>query len=384
MSRAAVLAAALAASLSGGAAGAVDWHGQAAAGFDGGFAPAMRVHGFVLFDVRGRGAVGRGDLHLLYNTDTVQASVESLPLGGDAWQLSAGVRAEGAIAGLLRDYFRDGRMVDDRGFFASYALGFAALKWLPAPSHALELQAAGRAWLFARDGASTNANLMLPPDPTVFEARLRYTFWRVAIPGDEWQSQVFFPRVTGVAAGVELGLDARSDASAWGAVNGVDDGRNHPGAVILMARQWLRAGAQLTPRWRVQVEESASWGAGEDDLTRVRVGGMNPYVVPLPGLPWAALLCERFAAAQASVHVRPSLRWRSEVGVAVAGGAFNDPHRVGALTSFDGAAGVAAFADLRVWRLQMYLRVGYTLPVGIFGDGVARVSALAAVGLPLF
>lgn len=383
MNRHPLVCAALALSLHASAAGAVDWHGQLSVGSDFTLSPEPGAHEFVLFDVRGRGAVGRGDLRLYFNTDTLQASVENVPLGTDALQFSAGVRGELAIAGLLRDYFRDGRRVDGRGFFASYVYGYAALKWLPAMSHSLELQAAGRAWIFARDTGGTSPNLRLPTDPRVFEARLRYTFWRVTSPGDEWQSQVLFPRVTGLATGVELGMDLRSDASAWGALDGVDDGRNHPGDVIVMARQWLRAGAQLSPRWRVQVDETASWGSGEDDLTRNRVGGMNPYVVPIPGLPWAAVLSERLVTAQVSVHVRPWLRWRSELGVLVSGGAFNDPRRTGALMEFGALGGAAVFADLRVWRLQVYLRAGWAFPVAGLTDG-ARVTGLAAVGLPLF
>ena len=182
--------------------------------------------------------------------------------------------------------------------------------------------------------------------------------------------------------GVELGADVRDTAQPWGALSGVDDGRNHPGRVILMARQWLRAGALVSPRVRLQLEESASWGEGEDDLTRPRSGGMNPYVVAIPGLAWPSLLSERLIAAQASVHVRPSLRWPHELGVAVAGGAFNDVRRVGALDSFGGAGGLAAFADLRFGRWQAYVRAGWAFPVAWLPG--THLSVLAGLGVRLF
>ena len=44
--------------------------------------------------------------------------------------------------------------------------------------------------------------------------------------------------------------------------------------------------------------------AGDLALTRNRVGGMNPYVIGIPGLPWAALLSERLVIGQLSAHIR--------------------------------------------------------------------------------
>jgi hypothetical protein len=362
---------------------ALDWSVGAIAAHEQWLSPELGGHGWVLVDARGRGITRRGgDLHLFLNTETLQAGVENLPLATPRLQFSAAVRAEGVYAGVLPDYRAQGRRAPGRGFWASYGYAFAAVKWLPGGPHSLELLVAGRRWHFARIADTTSPDLQLPPNTWVFEPRLRYTFWNVTSPGEEGQAQVAYPRVRGLAAGVELGADVRGDAQPWGALAGVDDGRNRPGRVIVTARQWLRAGWQPSPRVRVQLEQSASWGHGEDDLTRPRSGGMNPYVVPVPGLAWPSLWSERLIAAQASVHVRPSLRLPHEVGVALGAGAFSDVRRVGALDTYGGAGGVAAFADLRFGRWQAYLRAGYGFPVAWLPG--THVSVLAGLGVRMF
>lgn len=361
---------------------AFTWSGSAALGDDMWFAPEFGQHGYALFDLRGASAAGRGDLHVNLNTETLYVGLERLRPGTERVELGAALRLEGAYAGVLPDWYQGARRERGRGFFASYAQAFVSAKWLPGGDHSVELVLGGRAWLFARIEGATRDDLTLPVDTWVFEPRLRYTFWRLRSAGDEWRPHVLAPRVTGFAAGVELGADVRADALVWGMVGGRDDGRNRPGAVIFMARQWMRAGVQLGARVRLQVEESASWGAGEDDLTRVRAGGMNPYVVPVAGLPWAALLCERLVAAQASVHVRPSLRAEHELGVAVSAGAFNDVRRVGALLSFDAAGGTALFGDLRFGRWNVHVRAGWAFPSAWLAQ--PNVSALVALGVRLF
>jgi hypothetical protein len=84
---------------------------------------------------------------------------------------------------------------------------------------------------------------------------------------------------------------------------------------------WVRAGTDWTPgTWmphvHTKVAISAPWalspgliihaGAAmnQDDLTRTRLGGLNPYVVPLAGAAWAEWWVENYAAAQ------PGLDWR--------------------------------------------------------------------------
>jgi len=363
--------------LASGACEAVPWRGAAAFGHDQVLTPGTPGNGWVLVDLRRPHTVRGGDLHLQWNTDTLHAALEGVRLGARV-ELSAGLRGQALIAGVLTNYVVDGRTDPARGFFASYGYAFAAVKWLPGGGHVVEGLLGLRRWAFTRR-ESTRADLVLPPDAWVFEPRVRYTWWAITSGAREWGAEVFYPRWQGFAASVEAGLDLRSDASAWGGTAGQDDPRNRPAAAIVMLRQSIRAGRTVSPRVRLQVEQHAAWGRGEDDLTRVRAGGLNPYVVAIPGVPWAALLSERLVAAQASVHLRPSPGRAHEVGVALAGGAFNDVRRAGSLDAYGGALGVMAFADLRFGRWQGYARAGYGLPLGAFA-GATRVSVMLGLG----
>lgn len=357
------------------------WHGAAAGGVDAWLHPDAGAQGFALFELRGERAVGRGDLRALFNTDTLQLAVEGVPLGaGGVAEFGAYLRGEGLIAGVLINYFANGVRRPERGFFASYVAGAASLKLHVAERHTIELLAGARQWIFGRIAGTTDPQFVLPPNTGVLEPRLRYIFWAVTSDPGEWGAQVLFPRVTGVAVMVELGLDARANARAWGAPG---DARNRPGAPIWMAREWLRAGAPLGAALRVQIDQVASWGVGEDDLTRMRAGGMNPWSVTLPGLGWPALLSERLVAAQVGLYLRPWLRHRHEIGVLAAGGVFNDVNRAGALDTFGGAAGFALHGDLRFGAWQFYLRAGYAVPVTWLRDP-PQFGAFAGVGVALF
>jgi hypothetical protein len=60
-------------------------------------------------------------------------------------------------------------------------------------------------------------------------------------------------------------------------------------------------GTALAPR----VEVYAGWARDQGRLVRTRLGGLNPYVVPLAGAGWAEFLVEEYAV----VRVGPNLRW---------------------------------------------------------------------------
>jgi hypothetical protein len=205
----------------------------------------------------------------------------------------------------------------------------------------------------------------------VGEARLRYTLWLVRSDPSLYQAQRLFPRVRGMAFSVELGLDERSDARPWGArapeLAPVDT-RNDPSRTILSARQWLRAGVQLQRRVRLQFSELASLMWGEDDLVRLRVGGMNPYSVPLVGAPWAGYLAGRVASVEGSLHVRAV--GDAELGVLVDGVALDDATRTAPARAAL-LAGVGAFADVRLGAWQLDLRGGWspTLRPGTLAGG---------------
>lgn len=309
----------------------------------------------VVADLRGRG-VANGDLRLTLNTDTLQVGVENVALS-QRLQFNVFARGEGFFAGMLPTYLARGERVSTREFFASYAQVGGSLKWLPGGPHVLELALSGRRWFFTQ---GSDTAVRLPPEPFTFEPRIRYTYWSLRTPQGDTDPAVFHPRFEGLAAGVELGMDLRSETLSAP----TDDPRAlrnlRVNARPLFVRQWLRAGARVHRRLRIQIEEQASYGVDEDDLSRPRVGGMNPYSVQIPGLPWPALLSERFVSALVGAHWRVARE--HELGVAVGAGGFSDPARRGLIERYGFFAGAALFADLRWERLVIHLRFGAALP----------------------
>jgi len=111
---------------------------------------------------------------------------------------------------------------------------------------------------------------------------------------------------------------------------------------------------------------------------------MNPYVVVIPGLSWAAILSERLFVAQASGHFRVKKGKPQELGLLIAGGTVNDPFRVGDLSRFGGLGGVAVTTDLRFGRWQVYGRVGYAFPASWLGSNTPNFSLLLGLGVDAF
>jgi hypothetical protein len=327
-----------------------------AAGGDVVLAPGVGGNGFALLRWELFGLPRRGRFMLDFNSDTLR-----LQLDGRFGRIETGVQAAGEvfIAGLLTSHYRDGKNDPSRGFYASYA-ALAAWAKLHARPHYLELAAGGRRWFFSATD-STRADLTLPPEAWVGEIRLRYTLWRIDPDPSLWEAHRLHARVRGFAFGVEVGIDARSHASRWGAP---DDPRNDPSQQTVMIKQWARAGIDLGRRVRLQLDEFACFMWGEDDLNRVRVGGMNPYSVPLAGAPWAGYLAGKLASLHASLHIR--VKDRHELGLILDGVALEDSDRLGPLGRPGLLAGIGLFADLRIKTWQLDLRTGYspTLPHG--------------------
>ncbi len=355
-----------------------DWSGAAAGGADYELNPKIQGHGWLLFDALGQDAIGKGDLRLNYNTETLHIAIERLPMGTDKVEFNLAVRGELILAGILPDYYKQGARIGGFGFNASYVQLIPKWQWHFANNQTLEAELGVRRWFFGRKGG-TAAAVVLPPDAWVFEPRIGYIFWKVRSSAEEWQAHRIFPRIEGTAFGVNGALDVRSNTRGWGS----GDGRNTPDDLIWGVYQWLRAGWQVSTPVRIQLAEWGAWGWGQDDLTRYRIGGMNPYVIPVPGLPWPALLSERLLMGQLALHLRPSKKAAHELGLYVAGGALNDVKRTGDLNSFGGVGGLALFGDLRFGRVQVDVRLGWAFPVSWLVGG-PYLSALGTVGVELF
>ena len=362
-----------------------NWHAAALGGGEINFAPGvdnqLGGHGWVGFDSVGKGIVGGGDLRLFYNTTKLHAGVERIPFANKKLAFFAFVEGEALISQLLNDYFKQGQRIKEYSIKASYALLHTKLQWYPGDHQTLEILAPVRYWWFG-DRKETSSSFGLPANTWVFEPRIGYNFWKIDAPSEEWESHRVFPRITGIAVGIDLGLDVRSDAQSWGIV----EGRNDPGKVMYNVSQSLRAGWRLGRFVRLQLDQWGNYGWRQDDISRRRIGGASPYVIPVPGLPWPGLISERLFAGQLGLHLRAKESSQHEFGLLVAGGAFNDVTRVGALNTYGGAGGLAVFGDLRFGpsgRYQLDIRGSWGFPVSWLIDS-QYLSLLVGFGARIF
>lgn len=332
-----------------------------AGGGDAWFRPDFGFHGFgtAAYDLEG---LPRGShLGLEWNTTRFRVTYDRLRLAGGA--IEAGFFAEGElfIAGLLNEYFRQAELDGARAFSASYVqLGTEWKATLPKANY-LGFGVEAKRWFFKRSNSTSEA-LVLPPEDWVVHLRLAYTYWGCKADCSRWRRHRLFPRVTGLAFGVTLYTDLRVNGRAWGALNPAEhdpvDPRNHPEGASAGVRQWLRAGWQFHPRVRTQIYQTAGWGEREDDLVRARIGGTNPYHIPLAGASWSAFLVERFFTVQWSWHFR--VFREIELGVLGDFVVVADELREGHPGQVGVHAGVGGFVDFRWGAWQVDLRGGWS------------------------
>jgi hypothetical protein len=173
-----------------------------------------------------------------------------------SWRWWAGGRAEAYAAGLLPSPWQDGAPAPERGLSASYlGIDGGVVTYLPYGFY-VGGQAAARGYTFAK----VDKTAVPIPDDTL-----------VASP-----EVVLGVSAPGVSVQVRGGAD-------------VQRGDIAPKA---SGEFYLR------PTWAVApfVEGRGGWARGQDFLTRTRLGGLNPYVVPLAGAGWAEFYVQRYGA----------------------------------------------------------------------------------------
>lgn len=331
---------------------AVDvWHRRQAfaTSFEAWAHPANRAgHGVVLLTMDAQHGDSGTRVGLVWNTDTLRAWVDDVRLR--PW-LVFGARgtAEFVFAGLMPDYYVNGRLEREAGFAASYV---QLESWLRAQHdrHFVEANVGARAWRFDRLPA-TAADLGLPGVRRVFEPRLRYTYWGVSQDISLWEQSRLFRRVHGLAAGAELAADIRDNADPWGRYEGVSQ---QPARTILRGSLWAEAGWAPTERLRWQWALAARTADGDDALTASRVGGLGPYVVPVAGLPWAAVIDDQYFSGRTSIHLDlvAQHEWGAALDVVSAGRTLRDTSSQNVLW------GGSLFADLRWQQWQVDVRTG--------------------------
>lgn len=312
---------------------------------------------------------GGGRIATELNTDTLRIEVADLPVDG-ATTLNARLTGELFIAGLSTDYWQDLEHREERTFRSSYLQAQGFTKTRLGDAHFVEVELGVRRWFFDKNGEQTGNAFVLPPEATVLEPRLRYTFWGLADDAAWRVRHRLYPRLRGVAAGLEGGVDLRTEASRWG--DPVDP-RNRPRTGIARVRSWAMGGTDVAGplRWQGTFETGAA--SGDDDLGRRRLGGLTPYVASIPGVFWAHGLSDRYAHAQLALPVRAF--GEAEVGPIAGAAIANDRGRTGHSDAYDGEWGLGLAADLRLGNWQVDVRGGYSPSLS------ARASRPAATAL---
>lgn len=330
----------------------------------------------------------QGDLEIRFNTDTLQATVRNVRLS-DRVFVGGRLKGQALFGGLLQDHYREGLIDRSRAFWASYVNAAPHIEIQDAPNY-IQLELGVRRWFFSPMEGDTSPALTLPPDLWALEARFRYTLWNAEHDPSFTDPHRTSWRFKGWAAGFELATDVRSDTSSWGALDEREfdptDRRNATNGQPVWMRAWLRGGRDTWAGGRVQGMAYLSLGQNEDDLTRVRVGGMNPYVLPVHGLPWTSHVLGNFASAHGKVMQR--ILSDSEVGLAVdvvglSSEAAARTSTTRALELEQALVGLGAVGDFRFGDWQVDARVGVAPGTPALASPL-HVSAWLAVGKRLF
>ncbi len=328
------------------------------------------------------------DLEILFNTDTLQATVRNVWVN-DKVKLGGRLKGQALFGGLLQDYYREGLVDRERIFWASYINAAPHVEIQDAPNF-IQFELGVRRWFFSPIEPNTSPSLTLPPDLWAFEARFRYTFWNAEHDPAFTDPHRTSWRFKGWAAGLELATDVRSDTSSWGALDeqafDPPDRRNLTNRQPVWMRAWLRGGRETWNGGRIQGMGFLSLGQNEDDLTRVRVGGMNPYVIPVHGLPWTSHVLGNFASAHGKVMQK--VFSDSEIGLAVDVVGLSDEaaSRTATTRSIEleqALYGFGAVGDFRFGDWQIDARVGVAPGTSALASPL-HVSAWLAVGKRLF
>jgi hypothetical protein len=308
----------------------VPWEGRAALGGE----LNADSHGVVDLGVRR----GPGSLQLF--TDTIDARWAPELRHGRWW---AALRIEALAAGLLISPWSNGAPDPTRSLFGSYVAPEAGyVCYLPAGFYA-GVDGQIRAYFFQARRAT---RIPVPGPLGVFSATAQFGRWTPS-----------------AAAWMRAGVDAevgRGDELA-----GIAAGRVSPRVVGEFTYspgpregQWFA----LLPRFELR----AGWARAQDRVLRTRLGGLNPYVVPLAGAAWAEWLVERYVAGRAGYALHT--RW-FEVAALVDAAIFDGGKAVG--FAFTGA--------WRYKRLFAEAAFGYA-PWIERQEGVSRVSFWIRVG----
>lgn len=298
------------------AAPAWSWHADA------GGEIAEEFHGIANAGVR------RGPWSAELYTDTVELRWDPSGDRGRAW---LALRGEGGAAGMFISPWTDGAPDPARAFAASY-LGAEAgvVRYGPAGLYA----GADLGWRAYRFDALKTTQIEVPEGTRVVSAEVLAGAWAPTL--HVWL------RAGADLAGAELAPRAALEAG------------------------WTPTG-RLAPALTLRV----GGAEGQGELVRTRLGGTNPYVVPLVGAAWAEFLVEDYAALRAELRGRWTAgAWSGEAGPLLD------------VAAFDGRQEGGLGARVRVERGRAFAEVtAGVAPWLERQEGVSRVGTCFRLGV---
>jgi hypothetical protein len=293
-----------------------------------------------------------------FNTDTLNVGIDKFDIGGHA-VAGFSLTGEAGVSNLLTDYFYEGDNDPSRGFFASYVRGSAWVKFNPAERLYVLVNGVARRWFFDPT-AMTDPAFVLPKVSLAIEPEVQFTWWALS-DDSAWQHpHRLFPRLNGWAAGLGARGIFFSDVKPWGEVTtdeSANERENLPSESMFILSQWLLLGRQLGHDTRIEFAETASYMNGEDDLYRSVIGGMSPYSVNVPGVPWGYFHGDDYLAVSGRMARRFWTSVDIEVGPTFGAISLRDESRTGE-DLFSSHYGFGLYADIRVGSWQYELRGG--------------------------
>ncbi|MEE2902333.1 MAG: hypothetical protein VYC39_08385 [Myxococcota bacterium] len=316
-----------------------------------------------------------------FNTETINLELDQVYLAS-RMSLGGQIRAEALGTNVLFDYFQNGEYDASRTIAASNGLANVWVNWNPFSRFYVRHEHGLRKWLSIRVPGRTSPSLELPEDSFVYESRLNLTWWNLDNDVAWSQRQRNYPRLQGFAVGTTFGANWQFDTRPWGARDALIftpvDSRNQPEHFQWSITQWFLGGWKIADGVRLQIKEEAGWAAGVDDLSRRTVGGLTPFTVNLPGMPWAYTHADKHASTMASFHFKLPVA-DVEVGPLVSGIVVQDFERIGA-SQFTSLWGFGGFVDYRFGPWQFDIRGGYSPALRAHHPEQGAWSVLGVIG----
>ena len=221
--------------------------------------------------------VRRGPFVIELLSDTLEVRWAPESATGRWW---VALRGEAIAAGLMISPWTNGKPDPSRDLYAGYLGGDAGWIHYVSPLY-LGVHGMLREYFFAGNSDTTIA----VPDPATL-ATLEAVVGRY---------------VPGFHVWMRGGVDVR------------------PGAQTVL-QPHLAGEATIRPELELApaVELRAGWASGQDFITLTRVGGLNPYVVPVAGAGWAEWWVQNYVAARLGINWRgPRLELGALADVAI-------------------------------------------------------------------